>query len=1074
MTGLTQEQRAALHAVGLNDHDIDILKIRPEEVPKIVRELTREQPQKKTNGGGITLEPDCDAPSLPPEQLPPAAEPQRKRDGGGSPLAPDRAAPKASEAKPDSGGRLEPDRDQLEIFIEAVFRYCSKEGVVSLRAFFEDGGSKPFRITNISLKGGLKFLIEAAVDDAYRAANNPKPVVFCPPIAVFAPTGRAREQDLLEAPVFSVELDQNPSAALATLERLLGPATLVVRSGGVWVNPATGEGEDKLHGHWRLKQPARGENIIKLKQLRKLATALVGGDPSNVPACHPIRWPGSWHRKGTPRLCEIISTTDHLDNEIDLDAALAILQKAAGDGPRPESGDGFNVASKLSYLDPDEGYLGEGIAGASAQAEPERIAAALTVIPNSKRLMVLRGLKIDGSEDDNLDWHYWNAVGMATWNATSGSPEGKAAFHAWSKKSPKYNAQITDERWAAYFTSPPERIGAGTIFYLADQASPPWREEYEARKGNNQEESGGDEQDNGSDADGDSGSSLSGNWSAAFGKIISGEQFHPVLVPLASSFAARAVPEAAARGVLHALLDNTQTTDPGRLKRRGVELNKLKETVRSGYDKFAATPISGPLFDPWQEFIVPPFPLDILPGAAHDFVATTSIAMGADPASLAMAQLAAFSGAIHHRFRVKMMRNSDWYEHVRLWVLLFGPPSWLKSPIMEAALRPIRLAEADTQRDYKARLRTWKAQHKGKNSDGLSGEDEEPAPPERLLIGDTTIEKLGEIMSRGNRGMLSEHDELAGWIGRMERYHTAGKGASSDRAFYLRCWNGGSYTIDRVKSGEILVPNASLSILGGIQPKRLDELQGLTSDGLLQRFAITFMQAPKEPQDVDCTEVTNAYTALVYDLLKLPGQRFYLTERAADAMAELQRHLYGLERVGAALTEAFEGHIGKLKAYAGVFTLILHLIGNPTEAMKLTAIGRPAVEKAARLIKEFLLPHAYEFYGRCEGEGEQLRKIASFVLTCGKNRLRLADFTNNVRDCRGKKVVEINQQVSPLVAGDWLTPIDHGPACRAWRVNRDIIDKQFAARMASERQSKGAIIQLLRARRGGMTAGYDG
>jgi len=536
-----------------------------------------------------------------------------------------------------------------------------------------------------------------------------------------------------------------------------------------------------------------------------------------------------------------------------------------------------------------------------------------------------------------------------------------------------------------------------------------------------------------------------------------------VLVPLSASLAARAVPETAAIGVLHALLDNTQTTDPDRLKRRDVELKKLRETVRSGYEKFE--PKSG-LFDPWQQFIVPPFPLDILPGAAHDFVVTKSSAMGADPAALAMAQLTAFSGAIHHKFRVKMMRNSDWYEHVRLWVLLFGRSSWLKSPIMDAVLWPIRRAEADRQRDYRARMRTWKAQHKGKNSDGLGGEDEEPPPPERYIVGNITTEMLGEIMSRSERGLLAEHDELAGWIGRMERYHTAGKGASADRAFYLRCWNGGPYPIDRKSSGEILVPNASLSILGGIQPKRLDELQDLTSDGLLQRFAVVLMQAPKEPQDIDVSSVTKAYAGLVHELLNLPGQgqRFYLTNAAADAMAELQHHLHSLERVGAALTEAFEGHIGKLKAYAGVFTIILHLITHRAEAVKLSAIGRPSVEKAARLIKEFLLPHGYEFYSRSEGEGERLRRIASYVLTCGKNRLRLADFTNNVWDCRGKKVLEINQQVSPLVAGDWLAPVDQGPACRAWSVNRTVIDQQFTARIASERQSKSAIAQLLGAR----------
>jgi hypothetical protein len=127
---------------------------------------------------------------------------------------------------------LEPDDDQIGIFVEGMFRHCGSRGSVSLRAFYEFDSKKPFRITNVSLRGGLKFLIEAAIDYARRAAQNAKPVVLCPPLAVFdGPNGRAREEDILEAPALSVELDIRPRAALADLERLLGPATLVVRSG---------------------------------------------------------------------------------------------------------------------------------------------------------------------------------------------------------------------------------------------------------------------------------------------------------------------------------------------------------------------------------------------------------------------------------------------------------------------------------------------------------------------------------------------------------------------------------------------------------------------------------------------------------------------------------------------------------------------------------------------------------------------------------------------------------------------------------------------------------------------------
>jgi hypothetical protein len=119
------------------------------------------------------------------------------------------------------------------------------------------------------------------------------------------------------------------------LEKLLGPATLIVESGGIWTNPETGKTEPKLHIHYRLQVPARTkEDQTKLKGARRLATAIVGGDPSNVPMVHPIRWAGSLHRKNEPKLCRIVEHNP--DAEIDLDAALETLRKAADAAGHPQ------------------------------------------------------------------------------------------------------------------------------------------------------------------------------------------------------------------------------------------------------------------------------------------------------------------------------------------------------------------------------------------------------------------------------------------------------------------------------------------------------------------------------------------------------------------------------------------------------------------------------------------------------------------------------------------------------------------------------------------------------------------
>ncbi len=212
------------------------------------------------------------------------------------------------------------------MFCDALLRHVGNDGYFSVRAFVEDDSCKSFRISPTPLKGGLKFLLDVIEDDARRAAQFPKPVVFCPPLCTFAKKDQAREQDILEGVALSVECDAHPQQARQILEGLLGPATVVVKSGGRWSN-GNGIAEDKLHLHWRLARPAQGADIAKLKQARILAARLVHGDPSNAPINHPIRWPGSWHRKAEPRLCTI--ETLNADIEIELDAALALLTKTA-------------------------------------------------------------------------------------------------------------------------------------------------------------------------------------------------------------------------------------------------------------------------------------------------------------------------------------------------------------------------------------------------------------------------------------------------------------------------------------------------------------------------------------------------------------------------------------------------------------------------------------------------------------------------------------------------------------------------------------------------------------------------
>ena len=218
------------------------------------------------------------------------------------------------------------DQEQIGAFADALFRYADVGSFVSLRAFFDDG-SERFQIRSHCLTDDTDGLAWAAVPLVNNAARQPRPVVFCPPIATFR-SWQADEASLVNGLALSVECDKLPAAARAKLEGLLGPATVVVASGGEWTDPETGEIQDKLHLHWRLNEPTRAATDHGfLKEARALATMLVGGDNSNKPVVHPIRWPGSWHRKGTPRLARIEAL--QTDQELDLQTALERLKDAA-------------------------------------------------------------------------------------------------------------------------------------------------------------------------------------------------------------------------------------------------------------------------------------------------------------------------------------------------------------------------------------------------------------------------------------------------------------------------------------------------------------------------------------------------------------------------------------------------------------------------------------------------------------------------------------------------------------------------------------------------------------------------
>ena len=207
----------------------------------------------------------------------------------------------------------------------------------------------------------------------------------------------------------------------------------------------------------------------------------------------------------------------------------------------------------------------------------------------------------------------------------------------------------------------------------------------------------------------------------------------------------------------------------------------------------------------------------------------------------------------------------------------------------------------------------------GRQRSGPRGAPRGVRPPQ-IVVGDTTIEVLGEIVRHNPAGVLVERDELTGWLAGMTAY-TSGKsagGGSPARSAMLEAWNAGPYDVDRIGRGHIRIPSFGVSVVGGIQDDKVRSHFEGDSDGLLARFL--FAEAP-QPLDIsrdlpDDTSATDAWKAVLSVLANAAtSQVVLLSEDAARVRENMERRAKGV--IDASDTpESWRAHAGK---WQGIF-----------------------------------------------------------------------------------------------------------------------------------------------------------
>ena len=346
----------------------------------------------------------------------------------------------------------------------------------------------------------------------------------------------------------------------------------------------------------------------------------------------------------------------------------------------------------------------------------------------------------------------------------------------------------------------------------------------------------------------------------------------------------------------------------------------------------------------------------------------------------------------------------SWTVIPNLWGGIIGAPSTMKSPALKEILRPLETLEKESfelyekdQKNYSIESEVYKASKdaikkemtKAATDSDTLGMDmareklrklTEPQEPhcKRYSTNDVTIEKMHELLSHNDRGLLLFRDELMGLLVNWDK-----QGHETDRAFYLEAWNGyGSKITDRIGRGTIHTKNLCVSILGSTQPSKLlsyfqQSLSGIENDGLLQRFQLlVYPDESKKWANIDRKPNDQARErafALMMKLIRLDFCHYgaYLDEKSEipyfhfdhEAQAIFYEWLTELEyKLRNSPDEPIMiEHLTKYRKLMPSLALIFHLI-NIASNKSVGAVTADCVERAAGWC-DYLESHARRIYG---------------------------------------------------------------------------------------------------------------
>jgi hypothetical protein len=439
---------------------------------------------------------------------------------------------------------------------------------------------------------------------------------------------------------------------------------------------------------------------------------------------------------------------------------------------------------------------------------------------------------------------------------------------------------------------------------------------------------------------------------------------------------------------------------------------------------------------------------------------------GAPVDYVALGYLAVAASLIGGKRRVQPYREADWSEPAIIWAGVVGDPSSNKSPALDRVINPLRELEREHADEHRANLNGWQGECERAKADranwqalvkqaaadnlatpAMPESANEPSPPQRrrLVVQDSTPEKLAEILSGNPSGTCHYRDELVGWLTSFDRYTAGG------REFWIEAYGGRPHVIDRKGSPEpILIPFNGVSVCGGIQPERLaDALFGRTApdDGLVARFIWAWPDRPaycRPRRGADKAAMLAIYSRLnglgwSYDRVgSKTATTLPLTDGAADLFEMFERDNRDAGDEAAGLMKSFCGKLpGLLLRLALVSELAQWAYTGAGEEP--TSISAETIAATAEFVESYARPSAARVYGDAAvpAADRHAGTIAKHILKMKAQRVNARLLRRESGLGLPREAQAVDEALARLVDADWLQPDGHRDGDTPGRQSKD-------------------------------------